>query len=109
MKESSPPVARGIHFVTIYAEGNGADAPIPVATVPYIAPYPREYRELKPNLSLLSRLAEETGGEMIDPEKFQRRTGASLQTDAGKSYPRARHLVAAGWRRINFVPCGFGS
>ena len=64
-------VARGIHFVTIYAEGNGADAPIPVATVPYIAPYPREYRELKPNLSLLSRLAEETGGEMIDPEKFQ--------------------------------------
>ena len=63
--------ARGIHFVTIYAEGNGADAPIPVATVPYIAPYPREYRELKPNLSLLSRLAEETGGEMIDPEKFQ--------------------------------------
>jgi hypothetical protein len=57
--------------VTIYAEGNGADAPIPVAMVPYIAPYPREYRELKPNLSLLSRLAEETGGEMIDPEKFQ--------------------------------------
>ena len=41
MKESSPPVARGIHFVTIYAEGNGADAPIPVATVPYIAPYPQ--------------------------------------------------------------------
>jgi hypothetical protein len=41
-----------------------------VATVPYIAPYPKEYRELKPNLSLLSRLAEETGGEMIDSEKF---------------------------------------
>ena len=40
--------------------------------MPYIAPYPREYRELKPNLSLLSRLAEETGGEMIDPDKIQR-------------------------------------
>ena len=27
------------------------EAPMPVATVPYIAPYPKEYRELKPNLS----------------------------------------------------------
>jgi hypothetical protein len=43
---------------------------LPVATVPYIAPYPKEYRQLKPNLALLSRLAEDTGGEMLDPEKF---------------------------------------
>ena len=64
------PAARGIHFVTLYAEGNADEPPVPVATVPYIAPYPKEYRELKPNLSLLSRLAEETGGEMLDPEKF---------------------------------------
>ena len=79
--------ARGIHFVTIYAEGNGADAPIPVATVPYIAPYPREYRELKPNLSLLSRLAEETGGEMIDPEKFQRGLERLYKPTPGKATP----------------------
>ena len=77
--------ARGIHFVTIYAEGNGADAPIPVATVPYIAPYPREYRELKPNLSLLSRLAEETGGEMIDPDKFQRGLERLYKPTPGKA------------------------
>jgi hypothetical protein len=38
--------------------------------VPYVVPYPKEYRELKPNLSLLSRVAEETGGQMIDPEKL---------------------------------------
>ncbi len=77
--------ARGIHFVTIYAEGNGADAPIPVATVPYIAPYPREYRELKPNLPLLSRLAEETGGEMLDPEKFQRGLERLYKPTPGKA------------------------
>jgi Mg-chelatase subunit ChlD len=64
------PAARGIHFVSLYAEGKAGEAPVPLATVPYIAPYPKEYRELKPNLSLLSRLAEETGGEMLDLEKF---------------------------------------
>jgi len=64
------PAARGIHFISLYAEGKTGEAPVPLATVPYIAPYPKEYRELKPNLSLLSRLAEETGGEMVEPEKF---------------------------------------
>jgi Mg-chelatase subunit ChlD len=64
------PSERGIHFVTLYAEGLGDELAIPVATVPYISPYPKEYRELKPNLALLSRLAEETGGEMLDGEKF---------------------------------------
>ena len=59
---------RGIHFVTLYAEGNGTEAPVAVGTVPYIVPYPKEYRELKSNISLLSRLAEETGGEMLDPQ-----------------------------------------
>jgi hypothetical protein len=61
------PAQRGIHFVTLYAENNAGTAPLTVATVPYIAPYPKEYRELKPNLALLSRLAEDTGGEMLDP------------------------------------------
>jgi hypothetical protein len=64
------PAQRGIHFVTLFAEGIAGEAPLPVATVPYIAPYPKEYRALKPNMSLLSRLAEETGGEMLDAEKF---------------------------------------
>ncbi len=65
------PAQRGIHFVTLYAEGAAGAAPLAVATVPYIASYPKEYNELKPNLALLSRLAEETGGEMIDSEKLQ--------------------------------------
>jgi hypothetical protein len=69
--EGKFPAQRGIHFVTLYAESNPGAAPAPLATVPYIAPYPKEYRELKPNLALLSRLAEETGGEMLDPADFQ--------------------------------------
>lgn len=62
---------RGIYLVTLYAEGKSGAGPLPVATFPYIAPYPKEYRELKPNMALLSRLAEETGGQMIDPEQLQ--------------------------------------
>ncbi|MGB7951315.1 MAG: VWA domain-containing protein [Candidatus Binatia bacterium] len=66
------PSQRGIHLLTLYAEGNSSDAPLlPVTTVPYIVPYPKEYRELKPNMTLLSRLAEETGGEMLDPAKLE--------------------------------------
>ena len=65
------PSQRGIHFLTLFTEGAGGEAPLTVATVPYVAPYPKEYRELKPNLSLLSRLAEETGGQMIDPDKIE--------------------------------------
>jgi len=64
------PTQRGIHFLTLYAQGKAGESPLPVATLPYIAPYPREYRELKPNMALLSRLAEETGGEMLDPDKL---------------------------------------
>ncbi len=64
------PSQRGIHFLTLYAEGTSGAPPLQMATVPYIAPYPIEYRELKPNVSLLSRIAEETGGEMLDPDKF---------------------------------------
>jgi Ca-activated chloride channel homolog len=65
------PSQRGIHFLTLYAETKTGELPLPVATVPYVAPYPREYRELKPNMGLLSRLAEETGGEMLDPDKIE--------------------------------------
>ena len=65
------PSQRGIHFLTLYNEGNAGESPLPMATLPYIAPYPKEYRELKPNMALLSRLAEETGGEMLDPDKIE--------------------------------------
>jgi Ca-activated chloride channel family protein len=64
------PSQRGIHFLTLYAEGKSGEPPLTVATAPYIVPYPKEYRELKPNLALLSRLAEATGGEMLDPDKI---------------------------------------
>jgi len=63
------PAQRGVHLITLFAE-QGAEEPLPIATIPYVAPYPKEYRELKPNLPLLNRLAEETGGEMLDAEKF---------------------------------------
>ena len=65
------PSQRGIHFLTLYAEGKAGEAPSTMATLPYVVPYPKEYRELKPNLALLSRLAEETGGEMLDPDKIE--------------------------------------
>jgi hypothetical protein len=65
------PTQRGIHFLTLYKEGKAGESPVPIATLPYIAPYPKEYRELRPNMSLLSRLAEETGGEMLDPGKIE--------------------------------------
>ena len=64
------PAGRGIHFVTLFAEGDAGQAPTSVMTVPYVAPYPKEYRELRANLALLSRLAEETGGEMLGSENF---------------------------------------
>ncbi len=79
------PSQRGIHFVTLYAEGKAGAAPLTVATVPYIAPYPKEYRELKPNLALLSRLAEDTGGEMLDPEKFHEGLKRLYTPTPGKS------------------------
>ncbi|HYC47915.1 MAG TPA: VWA domain-containing protein [Burkholderiales bacterium] len=64
------PAGRGIHFVTLFADGGANETPSPVTTIPYIAPYSREYRELRPNLAVLGRLAEETGGEMLDPQNF---------------------------------------
>jgi Mg-chelatase subunit ChlD/CheY-like chemotaxis protein len=77
------PAARGIHFITLYAQD--AEAALPITTLPYVAPYPKEYRELKPNLPLLSRLAEETGGEMLDPEKFSRGLERLYKPTPGKA------------------------
>jgi hypothetical protein len=61
---------RGVHLLTLYAEAASEKEPLPLATVPYVAPYPKEYRELKPNTALLNRLVEETGGEILDADKI---------------------------------------
>ena len=60
----------GIYFLTLFTEADAGETPSPLATIPYVAPFPKEYRELRPDLILLSRLAEETGGEMLDAENF---------------------------------------
>jgi hypothetical protein len=65
------PSRRGIHFLTLHAEGENGAAAVPVGTFTYVAPYPKEYRELKPNMAVLSRLAEATGGEMLDAGKLE--------------------------------------
>jgi hypothetical protein len=78
------PLQRGIHLLSLYAERPG-EAPLLVTNVPYVVPYPREYRELKPNLSLLSRLAEETGGHMIDPEKLEEGVKRLYRPTPGKA------------------------
>jgi uncharacterized membrane protein len=61
---------RGAYLLSLQQEKKDAP-PAPLATVPFIVPYPREYRELKPNLPLLSRLAEETGGEMLRADQLE--------------------------------------
>jgi hypothetical protein len=63
------PGERGIYFITLFA-AEESEAPRLLATIPYIAPFPEEYRELQPNYALLSRLAEETGGKMLDRDNF---------------------------------------
>lgn len=83
------PAERGIHFLTLFAEGNAGEAPSSMATIPYVAPFPKEYRELRPNLALLSRLAEETGGEMLEPENF----AAGLK----RLYTPSPGKAARGW------------
>ncbi|MCH8055138.1 MAG: VWA domain-containing protein [Deltaproteobacteria bacterium] len=74
---------RGIHFLTIYEEGENGKEPFAAATVPFIIPYPREYRELKPNTGMLSRLAEETGGEVLDPDRIEEGLNRLFTSDPG--------------------------
>ncbi len=62
---------QGIYLLTIYDQGEKENEPSAAVTVPYISPYPKEYREVKPNTVLLSRLAEETGGEILEPQSFE--------------------------------------
>lgn len=62
---------RGVYLMTISEEGKEGEIASTVTTVPFVAPYPGEYRELKLNTGLLSRLAEETGGELLDPDRME--------------------------------------
>ncbi len=58
----------GTYFLTIFQQGDRGDPSSTTTTVPYVAPYSREYREVRPNTQLLSHLAEQTGGEVLRPE-----------------------------------------
>jgi hypothetical protein len=75
---------RGVYLLTIFEQRKDA-APVPVVTVPFVAPYPREYRELKANASLLSRLAEQTGGEVLDAEKLDEGLKRLFTPDPGRA------------------------
>jgi Mg-chelatase subunit ChlD len=57
---------RGTYILSVH-DARSQDNSAVAFTHPFIAPYPQEYRDIKPNMALLSRLAEETGGKMIDP------------------------------------------
>ncbi|HEY7168858.1 MAG TPA: VWA domain-containing protein [Candidatus Binatia bacterium] len=85
------PGQRGIHFLTLYAQRKPGEENLPLATIPYISPYPKEYRELRPNIALLSRIAEETGGQMLDPDRLQEALKRLYTPTPGKSN-RAREM-----------------
>ena len=63
-------VGRGIHVVTIHEASSGTDAAV-ATTVPYASSYSKEYHALQPNMALLSKITEGTGGEMLDPERLE--------------------------------------
>lgn len=75
---------RGVYLLTIQEEGISREASA-LATIPFIAPYPKEYRELKPNAALLSRLAEETGGKVLDLENLDDGLKRLFTPDPGKA------------------------
>lgn len=76
---------RGVYLLTIQEEEQTGGNAAAIATVPFIAPYPREYRELKPNTALLSRLTEETGGQVLEPEKLEEGLKRFFTPDPGKA------------------------
>ncbi len=61
----------GTYFMTIVEGGAKEDAASTATTVPYVAPYSKEYREIRPNTPLLNQLAEQTGGEILRPENLR--------------------------------------
>jgi len=79
-------IQQGVHLLTIYGEGKKGEETVVAATVPFISPYPTEYREVKPNTALLHRLAEETGGEILDPEQLEDGLKRLLTPGRNKAY-----------------------
>src|SRR3989304_3775097 len=53
---------------------------------PRRSPQTKEYRDLKPNTGMLSRLAEETGGELLDPNKMDEGLKRFFTPDRNKSH-----------------------
>ena len=80
---------RGAYLLTL-RDDQKSRPPSAIATVPFIVPYPREYRELRPNLPLLSRIAEETGGEMLGPDRWEAGLKRLFTPDPDKAVA-ARH------------------
>ena len=74
---------RGSYLLTLHEERDRTSSTI--ATLPFIVPYPREYRELNANMALLSRLAEESGGEVLDPERLEQGVKRLFTPDPGKA------------------------
>jgi Ca-activated chloride channel homolog len=79
---------RGIHILTVYEAGAGSE-PSVALNVPFVSSYSKEYQELQPNTSLLSRLAEGTAGEMLNPAKLEEGV-KRLLTPAPKAAQAAR-------------------
>ena len=75
---------RGAYLLTLHDEKKNQPLST-IATLPLIVPYPREYRELKPNMALLSRITEETGGEMLRPDQWEQGIKRLFTPDPGKA------------------------
>lgn len=60
----------GTYFMTFYEPEEDNQTSTVVTTVPYVSPYSKEYRDVRPNTTLLSNLAEKTGGEVLQQGNF---------------------------------------
>jgi len=84
---SFPVSGSGAYFLTVYEAGAAGKTPEVAATIPFVAPYSREYRDVTPNTALLSYLAEQTGGEFLQPSNL--REGVARLLTPGKAMGRA--------------------
>jgi hypothetical protein len=89
---------RGIHILSVYEAENDSESPV-AQTLPFISSYSREYHDLQPNNALLSKLAEATGGEILDREKLDEGV-KRLVTPA----PNAKQAAQETWWALS----GFG-
>lgn len=83
-----PEVEQGIHFVSLYDGTGGPAQSRLLASIPLVAGYPEEYRQIKTNARFLSHLAEGTGGRMIDHERLGQSVQALLTPSPDQGYSR---------------------